>query len=384
MNAVEIQEQLAERIEAIERKHARMATKPPGHAATKRSGPEVAGTQAWKHEGTKCGLAAEPELQHPQKSAGLENEEQPSHASNLKSPIAPPSRDVLATGLTEIDTALGGGLRPGVHEWYAIIQSRSDGATEPRRESRQNNRQSIPLCLLVHLAWRALEASPARRVIWIGTNCFPYPAVLVRDSGRDLRLLQRSLFVRAESAADRVWATDLAIRCGLAGAVIADGAALEMAATRRLQLSARSRCVFVFLARPPQDLDRLSAASTRWMVRTGGMVKSKTGLGGRSAAMQSWFMPASAIGGPVHATRPCFPASVPSFSPSPQWTLELLRCKGVQPSTNRPVWPVEWDRVANVVGIPAPVCDSSADAEKRAANLSSRGVTEVSKRSGAC
>jgi hypothetical protein len=352
-----------------------MATKPSGHAATKRGGP-----------------VTEPEPQHPQKSAGLKNEEQHARISNEKFQIAPLSRDVLATGLSEIDTALGGGLRPGVHEWYAVNQPRSDAATQPpREESRQNNRQSqiehrpsVPLCLLVHLAWRALQASPARRVIWIGTNCFPYPAVLVRDAGRDLRLLQRSLFVRAESAADRVWATDMAIRCGLAGAVIADGAALEMAATRRLQLSARSRATFVFLARPPQDLDRLSAASTRWMVRTGGMVKSKTGLGGQSSAMQTCFMPASAIGGPGHATPPCFPASVPSFSPSPQWTLELLRCKGVQPSTSRPVWPVEWDRVANVVGIPAPVCDSSADAEKRAASFSSRGVAEVSKRSGVC
>jgi len=185
------------------------------------------------------------------------------------------------------------------------------------------------------LAWRALEAHPARRVIWVGKNCFPYPAVLVRDGGRDQRLLQRSLFVKAQSPADRVWAADLAIRCGLAGSVIADGTSLDMAATRRLQLAAKARGAFVFLARPPQDLDRLSAASTRWFVH------------------------------PSVPSCRSLPAVAGAFVPSPQWTLELLRCKGVQPSTSRPVWLVEWDRAANVIRVPAPVCDCAKNQARR-------------------
>lgn len=283
--------------------------------------------------------------------------------SDLRFPGFVPFRGALATGLSEIDQALGGGLHAGVHEWYGLHEARRQEATNPRKnESRQqnqqstiNNRQRVPFCLLVHLAWQALEANPSQWVIWVGPSCFPYPAVLVRDSGRDLRLLRRSLFVRAESLADRLWVTDLSIRCGLSGAVIADGAGLDMAATRRVQLSARSRGAFVFLARPPQDLDRLSAATTRWLVRPGGMAR-------RSAAM-----PAFSCGELVHAARDLALTPAPlrrgegerrPQTHNPQWSLELLRCKGMQPSTSRRAWLVEWNRAANVIRVPAPLCDS--------------------------
>lgn len=345
MNAIAIQDQLAERIEAIERKHATISSKfeirssKRSHEATEvRATEEEARTS---HEGPERGELGVFQI------------------SNLKFQIAPGACDAIATGLSEIDHVLGGGLHAGLHEWYGrkfeirnsqFEEKRHEGTPARRglalgqrheqvignlqsdRQSTIVNRQFVPLCLFVHLAWRALEANPSRWIIWVGKKCFPYPAVLVRDSGRDLRLLKRSLFVRSETPADRVWVADLAVRSGLAGAVMADGSSLDMAATRRLQLSARSRGVFVFLARPPQDLDKLSAASTRWMV---GTASSKFEI--RNSRKE--FLE-------------------PSFLPSPQWTLELLCCKGMQPSTSQPAWLVEWNRAANVIGVHTPLCDS--------------------------
>jgi hypothetical protein len=360
MCMLSIQDQLAGQIEAIERKHATIHSKFEGRSSKRRQGgTEARGHEVNSHEATKPrsheGKEAE-ERRHEgptERSITTREEECVFQISNLKSQIVPVARDVLATGLIEIDYVLGGGLHAGVHEWYgrkfeiqnSKFEEKRHGGTEVRttkagvrtrhegfdRQLPLANGQFVPLCLFVHLAWRALEANPSRWIIWVGKKCFPYPAVLARDSGRDLRLLQRSLFVRAESPADRVWVADLAVRSGLAGAVMADGTSLDMAATRRLQLAAKSRGAFVFLARPPRDLDQLSAASTRWMV---GTASSKFEI--RSSKKEFFGL---------------------SSLSSPQWTLELLRCKGMQPSTSRPVWLVEWNRAANVIGIPAPVCD---------------------------
>ena len=366
MNAVGIQKQLAERIAAIGRKHATIGTEARRHEGTKGCSPVIVSWEPFFDTGAiSCSEA--PGFQ----------------ISNLKFEI---SHGVLPAGLGEIDQALSGGLPPGLHEWYGAkfeVQSSKfkerNGGTKARRHeelnenwqleignrqfNRQFNRQStidnrqfesarrlrsgfggaVPLCLLVHLAWRALEANPSKWVLWVGNNCFPYPAVLVREGGRDLRLLRRSLFVHAQSPADRVWVADLGLRCGLTGAVIADGTSLDMAATRRFQLSAKSRGAFVFLARPPQDLDRLSAAATRWMVR--------------------------------RSSTPLCPPLLRGEA-NPQWTLELLRCKGLQPSTSRNVWLVEWDRAANVIRIPAPVCNCINDEARR------HGGTKARRESG--
>ncbi len=403
MSALSIQDQLAGRIEAIERKHATISSKFEIRSSKKRY---VSGSQPIEN----------PLRRVTHESVNKEfipagKGECIFQISNLKSQMAPvagrPLVDaclpwgVLATGLNEIDHVLGGGLQAGVHEWYgrkfeirnSKFEEKRHRGTPARRDlapgqrhegvignlqsdrpSTIVNRQFVPLCIFVHLAWRALEANPSRWIIWVGKKCFPYPAVLARDSGRDLRLLQRSLFVRAESLADRVWVADLAVRCGLAGAVIADGSSLDMAATRRLQLAAKSRGAFIFLARPPQDLDKLSAASTRWMIAPGGM--PKPGLFGRrhggaalDHATQGYLRTASSKfeirsskkegqrGNEADATK----AGASGQQGNPEWTLELLRCKRMQPSTSRPVWLVEWNRAANVIGIHTPVCDSSVE-----------------------
>jgi hypothetical protein len=103
--------------------------------------------------------------------------------------------------------------------------------------------------------------------------------------------LHQSIFVDPSCEADRAWAIDLALRSAAVSAVVADGTGLRMAETRRFQLAAESGRALAIIVRPPRELDMLSAATTRWLVR-----------------------------------------AAPTGSAHPRWTVQLLRCKGVQPA----------------------------------------------------
>jgi hypothetical protein len=193
------------------------------------------------------------------------------------------------TEIQEVDAAavptLSGvdlALRPGLHEWFA---------------PEVGSVWIPPLAVLIDLAHRALIAFPGRpggrAVVWIGRRCWPFPHALVcRDpagGAGDRRLLTRSVFVDPPGRAERVWAMDLALRSPGVAAVVADGAGLAMPESRRLQLAAGG--AVGLLARPDRERRELSAARTRWAVA-----------------------PSRAHGaGQV-------------------WTVELLRCKGAQPT----------------------------------------------------
>lgn len=200
----------------------------------------------------------------------------------------------------------GGLVRGAVHEWFGVS---SPGLSPPNRDP-QDEGWSPPLFLLTHLAKRAVLGAQSRgapdQVVWIGQNVWPYPRAL-SDSvsspggrvvqagdaplGHQLRvrialaedgqapepdLLHRSLFVapdgssKTKETSERLWAIDTALRCPGVTAVVADGTGLTMAATRRLQLAAASTGVLVLLARPPQEVGEISAATTRWSVTRGG------------------------------------------------------------------------------------------------------------------
>jgi len=111
-------------------------------------------------------------------------------------------------------------------------------------------------------------------------------------------LLRQSIFIDPPDDMSRLWAIDLAARCPAVAAVVADGSRLDMAATRRLQLAAEAGSALVLCARPPSEIDHLSAATTRWRVR---------------CAL--------------------------SADKIPRWNVELLRCKGMRPDGQ---WTVEW------------------------------------------
>jgi len=180
-------------------------------------------------------------------------------------------------------------MPPGVHEWFGI----ADTSCMPR--------WIPPVGILLYLARRSLDASDGSNggragVVWIGRRCWPFFQGLSPDDRRIL--LQRSIFIDPPDDMSRLWAIDLAARCPAVAAVVADGSRLDMAATRRLQLAAEAGSALVLCARPPEEIDHLSAATTRWRVRCAS-----------------------------------------SSDKIPRWNVELLRCKGMRPDGQ---WTVEW------------------------------------------
>ncbi len=239
---------------------------------------------------------------------------------------------VLKTGWHAVDESFGG-LPCGLHEWFGV----ADQPFQQKRSRARRGRWSPPVCALVHLARRVKRAWPMRWVVWVGERCFPYGAALV---GRDRKraMLEQSLFITTKNADSHFWAIDVALRCPAVGAVIADGSTFSMAATRRVQLLAQSHQTWALLTRPPWERHELSAAQSRWL---------------------------------VHPTL-----SSNTVSIKPCWTLELVRCKGVQLETIRAKWIMEWDRATSTLDLSTtladPVGDQKADetsGEQRAANV---------------
>lgn len=218
--------------------------------------------------------------------------------------------------------AARGLVRGGVHEWLGTADGDGDRSAP----------WSPPVLLLAHLAERAVADAAARglgrHVVWIGRSVWPYPRVLgggcgvlevLKPAGErphgagghglelelalheraehfsaaDGELFARSLFVdvdgrdeprrragrrsrsrRGERARPelgrKLWAIDTALRCPSVTAVVADGAGLDMAASRRLQLVAARSNALVLLARPPVERGEISAATTRWWIEREG------------------------------------------------------------------------------------------------------------------
>ncbi len=227
-----------------------------------------------------------------------------------------PTSDRMPTGWAAIDAALGGGLPVGgLHEWFGWSEA-------------ADRRWAPPLCILVHFARQALYfRQESLWTVWIGRICHPYPRVLVH--GADRRLLARSLFVAPRDVTTRLWAMDLALRSPSVGCVIADGSALDRAATQRLQRLARRETKPLFAARPPHECTALSAAQTRWRV---------SATPGEATA---------AAGGVI-----------------PRWSVELLRCKGVRPVKAPREWRLEWNRAEGAVHLSARLVDPAGSPQR--------------------
>lgn len=232
---------------------------------------------------------------------------------------------VMSTGLAGLDSALprGGLDRCGVHEWIGVSEPR--GGEPDHAPTNRAMGWSPPLTVLAQLAGgacAAMEGSRAR-IVWIGRGVWPYAPALGPVPGEsDGGLLGRSLFVDAGHPAERLWAADLSLRSRAAAAVIADGSGLDLASTRRLQLAAEAGSTPCLLARPPWERTMLSAATTRWLVRT-----------------------------------------CPCATDSRRWTVELLRCKGVQPSPHAPrVWTLERDHATRTLAVAPDLFDGPGQA----------------------
>ncbi len=176
-----------------------------------------------------------------------------------------------------------------------------------------------PLAVLIGVARDAMRDAARGEtglVVWVGPACWPYPHALTRrEQGGgactedDLR--RRSLFIDARRPAERVWAIDLALRSPAVSVVVADGSGLAMPESRRLQLAAGGGTgnALALLARPPWEERELSAAKTRWRVT---------------------------------------PQRTQSNEQA--WTVELLRCKGLQPEEDARRWTVRRDHATGTIG----------------------------------
>ncbi|MCA9293162.1 MAG: hypothetical protein KDA20_05050 [Phycisphaerales bacterium] len=223
------------------------------------------------------------------------------------------------------------GLRGGIHEWFG--QERFGDPLGPNAARARH--WWPPIGVLTHVARRAVELWPDRRIVWIGGRCRPYLGALVGGLGvpgqvkRDLRLLHRSIVVEPSDQAERIWAIDLALRCAGVSVVIAEGSAMTMAMSRRLQLSAQDGGTIGLVARPPWERRTLSAARTRWCV-----------------------------------------SPAPSSNVEPRWIVELLCCKGVQPtSEGARQCVVQRDHETGDVRVDAHVADRPAAAQESARSL---------------
>ena len=223
-------------------------------------------------------------------------------------------------------------VRGAVHEWFGLADLSQHTDTVQLTKAKLQTplpRWTPPMGILLHLARCSLEDSSNRCVVWIGKHCWPYPHALMRRDDCQRQLLRHSLFIDCPNQAGRLWAIESAARCPAVAAVIADGSGLVMAHTRRLQLAAEAGSALLLLARPPHELDRLSAAATRWLV-----------------------------------------SCAPSTRKAPTWNVQLLRCKGLQHGSEvlrhddgcERRWTMEWNRAQGGVAIHAPLVGRPAPA----------------------
>jgi hypothetical protein len=206
-----------------------------------------------------------------------------------------------------------------IHEWFST-------ATEHHAEIGHPSLTDWlpPLGMLIHLAHRAMTAGINQgrsRILWIGRRVWPFPRSLINALGTDRSLLEQSVFVDARSRDERVWAIDLALRCGAVAVVVADGSGLTMAESRRLQLGAAAGGTMGLITRPERDVSQLSAARTRWRV-----VPTRSGTN------------------------------------EPRWVVELLRWKGTRMREDARRWLAWWERETGFVHLDADVRDRRAEA----------------------
>lgn len=228
----------------------------------------------------------------------------------------------------------GDRLRIGaLHEWFGTLSTEGRGPV-----GGLGAEWSPPVAVMVDVAARALASGAVWRVVWVGRACWPYAPFLDGLPG----LVGASILVDPPDGASRLWAMDVALRCGAPVMVVGDGRGLTLAHTRRLQLSAGAGAGLCLLARAPAERQHLSAAATRWTV-----------------------------------------AFAPSPTPHARWTVACVRNKDRPALTDEPrTYLLEWVHAKGLVGVSAAVgrgADRASDAGAR--GLSRGGVDRAHRES---
>ncbi len=160
-------------------------------------------------------------------------------------------RPALEFGDPAIDDELpGGGLASGcLHELAATAQDAAAYGLSAVLLGRLIGEAGVGL-------WCGLAQS--------GQPALPYGPGLARFG----LPLERLVLVRARKPADLLWAMEEGLRSGRFTAVLGDGIAPDLTATRRLQLAAEAGGATALLAFPASERRslRLSAATTRWRI----------------------------------------------------------------------------------------------------------------------
>jgi protein ImuA len=206
-------------------------------------------------------------------------------------------RSALEFGEPAIDDELpGGGLASGcLHELAASPQ-----------DAAAYGLLAVLLGRLIGEVGVALWCSLRRS----GRAALPYGPGLARFGLPTERLI----LVRVSKPADLLWAMEEGLRSGRFTAVLGDGLAPDLTATRRLQLAAEAGGSTALLAFPvTESRSRLSAATTRWRI-----------------------------------------AALPAARPDrPRWRISLERCRNGGERT----WTLEWSHEALRLHMSAALAD---------------------------
>jgi protein ImuA len=194
-------------------------------------------------------------------------------------PGSDPRLRSVSIGVPAIDSHLpwGGLALPGLHE---VIGVPADGAA------------------VAFVAVLLGRLGDGRAVLWSSVRRPGLYGYGLADLGADPAGL---LLARGRRPEDVLWQLEEGLRSGATAAVVGDGVAPDLTASRRLQLAAEAARVPAIILMPPGVAASQSAALTRWRVE-----------------------------------------SRPSARGRPVWWLDLQRCRGGVPAQ----WCVEWDHEA--------------------------------------
>lgn len=182
-----------------------------------------------------------------------------------------------------------------------------------------------PLLLTACLAHQSVKSYERGRgrAVFVGRRVFPYVRAFSRWAGLG-EVMARAIFVDADRSR-RAFVLEGVLRCEAVSFLIADGSGMDMTLSRRLQLAASAGGALALVHRPASECGELSAAATRWCVR-----------------------------------------SCRSDDDRPRWSIELLRCKGLRPTTDARRWTVRVCHETGDVRLASDAPDRSGAADGRA------------------
>ncbi len=184
-------------------------------------------------------------------------------------------------GISAVDSALpdGGLSLNSIHEFLV-------GTIDPIQHT-----LAPPLRLITNIIVNTITEQTSY-ALWIGRGCWPTPFSIQASNTTQHDILSRCIFVDPPSYKQSLWATETALRhSDHIGIVVCSLHKASFTTSRRLSLAAnRGKCIGICI-RSSKEQNTPSTARTRWLIT------------------------------PIHSPHPY-----------PHWQLQLLSCKGPQPS----------------------------------------------------